>query len=130
MPRGPLLDLFAASLVGRPGVPALELGPVGRPVETLTFGEIEVRANRMAGALAARGLRAGDRVAVQLANRLEFLDLFLACLKLGVSFVPVNVLYREREVGHIVSDAEPTAMVTTPELAPLVPAGTPAWDVG
>ena len=56
----------------------------------------------MAHALAARGLRAGDRLAVQLANRLEFLDLFLACLKLGAIFVPVNVLYREREVGHIV----------------------------
>ncbi len=130
MPHGPLLDLFAPSLVGRADEPALELGSAGGPVETLTFGDVEVRANRTARALAARGLRAGDRLAVQLPNRLEFLDLFLACLKLGVIFVPVNVLYREREVGHIVGDAEPEAVVTTSDLAPLVPAGTPAWDVG
>jgi hypothetical protein len=43
--------------------------------------------------------------------------------------VPVNVLYREREVGHIVADAEPRAMVTTRELARLVPAGTDVWDL-
>jgi malonyl-CoA/methylmalonyl-CoA synthetase len=84
----------------------------------------------MADVLARRGLREGGRLAVQLANRLEFLDVFLACLKLGVVFVPVNVLYREREVGHIVSDAGPFALVTTGDLARLVPSGTRVWDVG
>jgi len=127
--RGPLLDLFDAWLVRRATEPGLDLGPAGGPVETLTFGEIEERGKRMAHALAGRGLRAGDRLAVQLPNRIEFLDLFLACLKLGAVFLPVNVLYREREVGHIVGDAEPAAVVTTPDLAGLVPGGTPAWDV-
>ncbi len=84
----------------------------------------------MAHVLASRGLRAGDRLVVQLPNGLEFLDLFLACLRLGVIFVPVSVLYREREVGHVVGDAEPVAVVTTTNLARLVPAGTPVWDVG
>jgi malonyl-CoA/methylmalonyl-CoA synthetase len=129
MAGGPLLRLFDASLVGRADLPALEIGPPGGAVETPTFGEVAARRNRMARALAARGLRAGDRLAVQLANRLEFLDLFLACLELRVLFVPVNVLYREREVGHIVGDAEPRAVVTTSDLASLVPVGTPAWDV-
>jgi malonyl-CoA/methylmalonyl-CoA synthetase len=127
--RGPLLALFDASLAGREAEPALDLGPAGAPVRTLAFGEVEARSGRMARALASRGLRAGDRLAVQLANRIEFLDLFLACLKLGVIFVPVNVLYREREVGHIVGDAEPAAVVTTGDRAALVPPGTPAWDV-
>ena len=127
--RSPLLDLFDASLVGREREAGLELGPPGGPIETLTFGEIEARSRRMAHVLASRGLRAGDRLVVQLPNGLEFLDLFLACLRLGVIFVPVNVLYREREVGHIVGDAEPVAVVTTPDLAGLVPAGTPVWDV-
>ena len=129
MTRGPLLDLFEASLLGRAAEPALDLGPAGGPVETLTFGEIEARSDRMARALGARGLRPGDRLVAQLANRVELLDLFLACLKLGVVFVPVNVLYREREVGHIVGDAEPVAVATTPDLAGLVPPGTPAWNV-
>ena len=88
-----------------------------------------MRSRRLAGVLRARGLRRGDRLAVQLANRLELVELFLACLELGVVFVPVNVLYREREVGHIVADAQPRAVVTTPELAPLVPTATETWDV-
>ena len=90
--RGPLLELFDASLVGRATEAALETGPAGGPVETLTFGEIGARSRRMARVLTSRGLRRGDRLAVQLANRAEFLDLFLACLNLGVIFVPINVL--------------------------------------
>jgi malonyl-CoA/methylmalonyl-CoA synthetase len=125
-----LLRLFEGSLLARPAAAALEISPAGRAVRTLTFGEIEGRSNRMARALRARGLRVGDRLAVQLANRLEFLDLFLACLKLGVLFVPVNVLYREREVSHVVGDAEPAAVITTADLAPLVPDGTRCWEIG
>jgi malonyl-CoA/methylmalonyl-CoA synthetase len=127
--RGPLLDLFRASLAGRAAEPALDLGPAGGPVATLGFAEVGARAGRMAAALAARGVRSGDRVAVQLANRLELVELFLACLELGAVFVPVNVLYREREVGHIAGDAEPVAVVTDAERSLLLPGGTPAWDV-
>jgi malonyl-CoA/methylmalonyl-CoA synthetase len=127
--RGPLLDLFAESLAGRAREPALQVGPVGGPIRTLTFGEIEARASRMGWILSARGLRPGDRLAVQLPNGLPVLDLFLACLGLRAILVPVNVLYREREVGHIVGDAEPRAVVTTRALAGLVPGGTPVWDV-
>jgi malonyl-CoA/methylmalonyl-CoA synthetase len=127
--RGPLLELFDASLVGRATEAALDLGPAGGPVQTLTFGAIGARSLRMARVLTSRGLRRGDRLAVQLANRAEFVDLFLACLELGVIFVPINVLYRGREVGHIVRDAEPVAVVTTLDLAALAPAGTLVWDV-
>jgi len=125
----PLLDLFDAALVGRAGEPALVVGPPGEPVATLSFGEMRARGERMAGALRARGLRAGDRLAAQLPSQVEFLDLFLACLKLGAILVPINVLYREREVGRIVGDAEPMAVVTTGELASLIRDGTPVWDV-
>jgi malonyl-CoA/methylmalonyl-CoA synthetase len=127
--QSPLLHLFEASLVRRAAEPGLEVGPPGGPVETLTFGEIAARSERMASVLAGRGVRVGDRLAVQLPNGVAFLDLFLACLKLGVVFVPVNVLYREREVGHIVADAEPVLVVTTAGLAGLVPRGTRVWEV-
>ncbi|HSD30002.1 MAG TPA: AMP-binding protein [Vicinamibacteria bacterium] len=127
--HGPLLGLFEGSLVRRAAEPGLEIGPPGGPVETLTFGEVAARSERLASGLAGRGLHAGDRLAVQLPNGVPFLDLFLACLKLGAIFVPVNVLYREREVAHIVADAEPLAVVTTRGLAGLVPEGTAVWDV-
>ena len=40
------------------------------------------------------------------------IDLYLACVKLGVIFVPINILYRERELAHILADAEPAAVVS------------------
>ena len=106
-------DLFDLSLVGRTAVPALDVDAADGSVETLTFGEVNARAWRMADVLARRGVAAGDRVAVHLANRLEFIDLFLASLRLGAIFVPINVLYREREIAHIVADASPRLVVAT-----------------
>ena len=58
-----------------------------------------------------RGVAPGDRVAVYLANRLEFIDLFLASVRLGAIFTPINVLYRDREIAHIVADAAPRLVV-------------------
>ena len=49
--------------------------------------------------------------AVYLANRIELIDIYLACVKLGVIFVPINILYREREMSHILSDAEPKRLI-------------------
>ncbi len=109
-----LLDLFDASLIGRGGVLALEWGG-----ETFTFGDVESRSNRMAHALFDRGLVKGDRLCVYLANRIEVIDLYLACVKLGVIFVPINILYREREIAHIRADAEPRLMITDAEVVDL-----------
>ena len=111
-------DLFDLSLVGRRDTTALDFEtPQG--LQSLTFGDLDVRANRMAHALTARGVVRGDRLAVHLANRLDFLDLFLACIRSGVIFVPVNVLYREREIAHIVADADPRVSITSTEHLPL-----------
>ncbi len=86
---------------------------------TYTFGDIDVRSNRMARALQARGLTRGDRLGVYLSNSLDFIDLYLASIKVGLIFVPVNILYRERELSHILSDAEPKLFVTERELPAL-----------
>jgi malonyl-CoA/methylmalonyl-CoA synthetase len=101
-----LLHLFDLSLIERADEVALEWAG-----EEYTFGEIEARSNRAAHALLARGFERGDRLCVYLPNRIELIDLFLACVKLGVIFVPINVLYREREIAHIVGDAEPRLVV-------------------
>ena len=124
-----LLPLLDASLRDRREAPALEWAPPGRAVRTLTFGDVDDRSNRMASVLASRGVTAGDRLAVFLANRIEFIDLYLACVKLGVIFVPVNVLYREREIRHILADAEPAAVVTSEELREHLVGAPEAWLV-
>ncbi len=115
-----LVQLFDLSLRGRREQEALEFD--GR---VYTFGEIDARSNRMAQWLLARGLKTGDRLAVYLPNSVEIIDLYLACVKLGVIFVPVNILYREREIGPILRDAEPALFVDAPPDASEFPAERP-----
>jgi malonyl-CoA/methylmalonyl-CoA synthetase len=112
-----LLDLYDLSLHGRRDVPALDVVVTPASTRTLTFGELEVRSNRLAHTLTARGVRRGDRLAFCLPNRVEVIDLWLAAMKLGAIIVPINVLYRGREIAHILGDAEPSAVVTTADRA-------------
>src|SRR5262249_6806310 len=80
-----------------------------------TFADIYARTNCMAAVLTARGLTRGDRLALYLPNRLEYIELFLAATRLGLIVVPINVLYRERELGHILRDSTPKAVVVAGE---------------
>ena len=115
-----LSHLFCRSFRGWPNKIALEFE--GREY---TFAEIDRRADCMAALLASRGLVRGDRLCVYLANCIEVIDLFLACVRLGVIYVPINILYREREIQHILADAEPKALVASEP----VPGNVPLWRV-
>ena len=123
-----LAALFDSALVGQRDDVAVEVDGAGGRVDSLTFGELDARSNRLARVLASRGVVQGDRVAIYLANRLEYIDAVLACLKLGAVLVPINVLYREREIAHIVADAEPRAVLTTGG-ALESGRGTAIWDI-
>src|SRR5260370_34667978 len=101
-----LTSLFDLSFRGRRDKIALEWQGA-----TYTFADIDSRSNRMAQLLASRGFEAGDPLCVFLANRLELIDLFIACVRLGVIFAPSKILYPEREIAHIPQDAEPKAVV-------------------
>ena len=111
-----LLDLFDLSFVGRRDHPALEFA--GR---TYTFGELDLRSNRTAHWLLRQSFETGDRLCVYLANCVEIIDLYLACIKLGVIFVPINILYRGREIAHILADAEPRGVVADTEIETNLP---------
>ncbi len=124
-----LLDLFNLSIIGRSSVTGLEYEGADGKVRPLTFGEIGERSDRVARYLETRGIGRGDRLGIFLANRVEYIDLVLACIKLGVMIVPINILYREREIGHIVGDAEPKAVVATRESSAWLPAGTIWLDI-
>lgn len=115
-----LTELFAPTFANRADSVGLEWN--GR---THTFGEIDRRADQMAHALKARGLEPGDRLAVYLPNSPAYIDLFLACTRSGAIFVPINILYREREAAHILRDASPRALVLDSD-AP-ARTGTPEW---
>jgi malonyl-CoA/methylmalonyl-CoA synthetase len=115
-----LTELFDRSLVGRWDEPALEFG--GR---TFAFGEIDAASNQMAQCLARRGLKRGERLCVYLVNSPGMIEIFLACVKLGAIFVPINILYRDREIAHILRDAEPVAVVSAASFESPVPVWRP-----
>jgi fatty-acyl-CoA synthase len=71
----------------------------------ITYDELDLRTDRLASALAARGFVAGDRVAVLLLNRPEHLEVFFAVAKLGGVVVPVNYLFKAAEVEHLLRDS-------------------------
>ncbi len=111
-----LLDIPFAHCSGKP---AIEFGG-----NIFTYGELDRRSNQMAVVLQSKGLAAGDRLGIYLENCIAFVDLYLACLKLGVIMVPINILYREREIGHIYSDASPKAIISDSSIP-----GIATWDV-
>ncbi|MGD0438846.1 MAG: AMP-binding protein [Bryobacteraceae bacterium] len=113
-----LTHLFDLSLVGRRDAVALEF-----QAATYTFGDLDARSNRLAQLLRQRGVETGDRLCVYLVNCVEMIDIYLACVKLGVIFVPINILYRDREIAHILADSEPAAVVANGE----VPTALPVW---
>lgn len=83
----------------------------------LTYGELEARANRLAHALAERGVGAGDHVGLYLRNGTEYVEGFLAAFKLRA--VPINVNYRyvADELAYLFDDADLVALVHHAEFA-------------
>ncbi len=89
----------------------------------VTYGEIDARSGRLAGLLENLGVVPGDRVLVQVGKSPEAVLLYLACLRAGAIFLPLNTAYTAREVEYFLGDAEPRLVVCDPraeaELAPL-----------
>jgi long-chain acyl-CoA synthetase len=78
--------------------------------------ELEARAARGAAALAAQGVGDGDVVAIMLYNRPEWLELMLACRRLGAYWCPINWHFKADEVRHILQDSGAKLLVAEPGL--------------
>jgi long-chain acyl-CoA synthetase len=78
---------------------------------SLSGNQVQRDSDALAVHLAAAGVGRGDRVAVQLQNQPQFILALLATWKLGAVFVPVNPMYRARELAHLLSDSGATALV-------------------
>lgn len=88
----------------------------------LTYGEFEQWTGAVARDLVQRGVRPGDRVLVQLPNRLEALAVQVAAFRAGAVDVPVIPIYREHEMRQIVDDCRPAAVCTVATLGDRHPA--------
>ena len=82
---------------------------------TLTYLEVQQRANRFAHALAAAGVEPEQRVLIALADGPEFVAALFGTLKLGAVVVMANPALREDDAAHLLSDSRAKAVVTQAE---------------
>jgi len=87
-----------------------------------TYAELEERSNRLAHALAARGVGPGDHVALYMTNCVEYVEAMLACFKIRAVPINVNFRYVEDELRYLLDDSAAKAVVHTRELSPRVAA--------
>ena len=88
--------------------------------EALTYGEIDTRSNAVATALRERGVKRGDRVALLMSNRVEYIVADLAVIKAGAAKVPLNDMLNENDIKHILSDSRATTIVCGPNFTDTV----------
>jgi cyclohexanecarboxylate-CoA ligase len=79
---------------------------------SLSFRELFDSGQRLAVGLHRRGLRRGDKAAVQLPNWVEFIEVLAALSRLGVIMVPIMPIYRREDVGYVLSNAGVRAVFT------------------
>ena len=87
-----------------------------------TFAGVEAESARYANLMVERGVAPGDRVAVQVEKSPRALVLYLACLRAGAAYLPLNPACTERELDYFLGDAEPKLVVSRPEPANAVAA--------
>jgi malonyl-CoA/methylmalonyl-CoA synthetase len=80
----------------------------------VTYGDLLGWSGRLANALVLKGVEPGDRVAVQVEKSAEAILLYLACLRAGAVFLPVNTAYTLPELDYFLRDAEPRLVVVDP----------------
>ena len=79
-----------------------------------TYGDIARASGRMANLLVALGLQPGDRVAAQVEKTPEALVLYLAAIRAGMVFLPLNPAYQRHELEYFLEDARPGLFVCRP----------------
>ncbi|OYX65865.1 MAG: malonyl-CoA synthase [Sphingomonadales bacterium 32-64-17] len=81
---------------------------------TITYADASEIAGKLSAVLVARGVRPGDRVAVQAEKSAEMILLYLACMRAGAAILPLNTAYTLVELEYLLSDSTPALIVCRP----------------
>ncbi len=119
------LEMFRASVARDSDAPAIRYFDA-----TLTFGELDTMSDALAVALAGDGIGFGDRVAFVLQNVPQFFVATLAVWKLGAVVVPVNPMYRDRELATVLLDSGAVAVICLESSAETVVTASVGTDIG
>ena len=105
-----LAAFLAAHALATPQREAVACGEV-----RLSFYEIDDQSTRLANGLVSRGIALGDRVAIYLSNRAEFVVAFMGIVKAGAIAITLNPRLSAPEVAYILADATPRAIILESE---------------
>ncbi|MBV9531803.1 MAG: malonyl-CoA synthase [Bradyrhizobium sp.] len=83
----------------------------------ITYGDLIARAGQVANVLSSRGIKPGDRVAAQTEKSVMGLVLYLATLRAGAIYLPLNTAYTLNELDYFITDAEASLVVCDPSRA-------------
>ena len=111
--NGNVFALFEGAALANTERPCLVVGDA----TLLTYSALLAETARAAAWLRSLGLQSGDRALVQVHKSPAAVVFYLACLRAGVVFIPLNTAYQESEVAYFLSDAEPALLVASPGLA-------------
>jgi malonyl-CoA/methylmalonyl-CoA synthetase len=83
----------------------------------ISYGDLIARAGQMANVLVARGVKPGDRVAVQVEKSVANIVLYLGTIRAGAVYLPLNTAYTLNELDYFIGDAKPALVVCDPSKA-------------
>lgn len=115
-----LYTLIEASLPADRARTAIEAPDRSRGPRIWSFSDLLDTTARYAALFVRLGLSRGDRVALQTEKSPEALAVYLACLRGGFVFLPMNPAYRADEVDYLIGNAEPALVICDPSLEPVL----------
>jgi long-chain acyl-CoA synthetase len=95
-------------------------------IRRVTFGQLAAAADRVAGQLRERGLRAGDRLLLLAGNSPEWVITLWAALRVGAVVAPGNRWWSAEEISHAVALVRPAVIVADPGMTEFLPNGSDA----
>lgn len=115
-----LYTLIEASLPADRTRTAIEAPDRARGPRIWSFADLLATTSRYAALFSRLGLVRGDRVALQVEKSPEALAVYLACLRGGFVFLPMNIAYRADEVDYLIGNAEPALVICDPSVGTVV----------
>src|SRR4030088_1464784 len=85
--------------------------------QRISYGDLMARAGQMANVLVRSGVKPGDRAAAQTEKSVPGLVLYLAAVRAGAVYLPLNTAYTLNELEYFIADAEPALVICDPSRA-------------
>src|ERR1700755_641042 len=83
----------------------------------ISYGDLIAQSGQMANFIVSRGVKPGDRVAAQTEKSVPALVLYLACVRAGAVYLPLNTAYTLNELEYFIGDPQPSLVVCDPSKA-------------